>query len=164
MAPACRARHARAQVDAEELKRREAEDKERRQREEAEEAERQRRQAEEDAAAQAKYEQEKAAWEAAEKIRLTAEATDQLQEALLTQDPPTLRAAISAYGPILEEAGESAKADLQVRRAAGCQPAPTRRRRRAALAASPPEGVGNAARLRASRCASDGPRAASVDP
>jgi hypothetical protein len=61
-----------------------------------------------------RYEQEKAAWEAAEKIRQTATATDQLQVALMTRDAPTLRAAISTYGPILEDAGASSRADLEL--------------------------------------------------
>mmetsp|Transcript_36057 Transcript_36057/g.94973 ORF Transcript_36057/g.94973 Transcript_36057/m.94973 type:complete len:274 (-) Transcript_36057:1778-2599(-) len=103
-----------AKVDAEELKRQEAEYEDRRLVEEREAAERAMRHAEEADAAQVKYEQERAAWEAAERVRLTAEATDQLQEALLTQDAPTLRAAISAYGPILKEANASAHSDLQV--------------------------------------------------
>ena len=66
------------------------------------------RDAEERSVAKAKYEQERAAWEAAEKVRVAAEATDALQQALLTQDAPTLRAALNAYGPVRAQPGPCA--------------------------------------------------------
>ena len=106
-----------AKVDAEQLRRYELEEKERRLAEEAAMAERARQDELERAAALAKYEQERAAWEAAERVRVTAEATDAIQNAVNTQDAPTLRAALNAYGSILEEAPDpAAVADLQLAR------------------------------------------------
>ena len=108
-----------ATVDAEELKRHEAEEKVRREQEAVEEAARLKREAEERAVREAeekvRREQEAAAAAvAAAEAQAAAEAegTANLQAALQTQDLATLQAAVNHYGPALRAGSAQAQADL----------------------------------------------------